>query len=205
MLSKDVEEKHCARFEGLTNYSWWDRKGQLNCWRTDARTHGRAENRTPMSHHASRCDNNPINLLLSQQNNHAALWEKLKTSKTLILHCIKLHELNESEITHWFKNKVKLHINVIKVKKDCLWKHRTHKITKIGDSVWLSLFICNTIVCEAAYASYRRRKRYSNNQDGLNDPKEKKYNLHMKWHRNATLWCIYVALVSHLALRHKTL
>ena len=23
----------------------------------------------------------------------------------------------------------------IKVKKDCLWKQRTHKITKIGDSV----------------------------------------------------------------------
>ena len=40
----------------------------------------------------------------------------------------------------------------IKVKKDCLMKQRTHKITKIGDSVWLSLFICNTVVCETAYA-----------------------------------------------------
>ena len=32
-----------------------------------------------------------------------------------------------------------------KVKKDCLWKQTTHKITKIEDSVWLSLFICNTV------------------------------------------------------------
>ena len=38
-----------------------------------------------------------------------------------------------------------------KIIKDCLWKHIT-QITKIGDSVWLSLFICNTVVCEAAYA-----------------------------------------------------
>ena len=38
---------------------------------------------------------------------------------------------------------------IIKVKKDCLWKQRTLKITKIGDSVWLSFFICNTVVCEA--------------------------------------------------------
>ena len=29
----------------------------------------------------------------------------------------------------------------IKVEKDCLWKQRTHKITKIGDSVWLSLYL----------------------------------------------------------------
>ena len=28
----------------------------------------------------------------------------------------------------------------IKVKKGCLWKQRTYKITKIGDSDWLSLF-----------------------------------------------------------------
>ena len=35
-------------------------------------------------------------------------------------------------------------------KKDCFWKQKTHKITKIGDSVWLSLFIGNTVVCEAA-------------------------------------------------------
>ena len=40
----------------------------------------------------------------------------------------------------------------IRVKKDCLWKQRTHKIKKIGDSVWLSRFICNIVVCEAAYA-----------------------------------------------------
>ena len=33
----------------------------------------------------------------------------------------------------------------IRVKKDCLWEQRTYKITKIGDSVWLSLFICNTV------------------------------------------------------------
>ena len=41
-----------------------------------------------------------------------------------------------------------------KVKKDCLWKQRTRKITKIGDSVWLSLFICNTVVCKAAYVRF---------------------------------------------------
>ena len=28
-----------------------------------------------------------------------------------------------------------LFTDIIKVKKDCLWKQRTHKITKIGDSV----------------------------------------------------------------------
>ena len=39
----------------------------------------------------------------------------------------------------------------IKVKKDGLWKQRTHKIRKIGDSVSVSFFICNTVVCEAAY------------------------------------------------------
>ena len=33
----------------------------------------------------------------------------------------------------------------IKVKKDCLWEQRTYKITKIGDSVWLVLFLCNTV------------------------------------------------------------
>ena len=41
-----------------------------------------------------------------------------------------------------------------KEKKDCLRKQRTHTITKIGDSVWLSLFICNTVVCEVTYALY---------------------------------------------------
>ena len=40
----------------------------------------------------------------------------------------------------------------IKVNMDCLWKQRkTHKITKIGDLVALSLSLCNTVVCEAAY------------------------------------------------------
>ena len=34
----------------------------------------------------------------------------------------------------------------IKVKQDCLWKQRTYKISKIGDSVCLSLFICNIVV-----------------------------------------------------------
>ena len=33
------------------------------------------------------------------------------------------------------------HTLLIKVKKDCLWKQRTHKITKIGDTVGFSLFI----------------------------------------------------------------
>ena len=42
----------------------------------------------------------------------------------------------------------------MKVKKDCLWKQRTHKITKIGDSVWLSLFICNTVVCQASSTKF---------------------------------------------------
>ena len=41
--------------------------------------------------------------------------------------------------------------NKLNVKKDCLWKQRTHKVTKIGDSVCLSLLICNTVVCEAEY------------------------------------------------------
>ena len=36
--------------------------------------------------------------------------------------------------------------------KKILWEQRTHTITKIGDSVWLSLFIYNTEVCETAYA-----------------------------------------------------
>ena len=69
----------------------------------------------------------------------------------------------------------------IKVTKDCLWKQRTHKITKIGDSVWLSLFICNTKVCEAAHATQRRLKRYlifKITMMGSVIPKEIKYNLH---------------------------
>ena len=69
----------------------------------------------------------------------------------------------------------------VKAKKDCLWKQRTHKITKIRDSVWLSLFTCNTVICEAAYAPYRRLKRYSIfkiNRMGSMIPKEIKYNLH---------------------------
>ena len=40
-------------------------------------------------------------------------------------------------------------------------KKKKKKIMQIGESVWLNLFICNTVVCEAAYASYRRLKRYS--------------------------------------------
>ena len=62
-----------------------------------------------------------------------------------------------------------------------LRKQRTHKITKIGDSVWLSLFICNTVVCEAAYAPLRRLKWYSIfkiTRMGSIIPKEIKYNLH---------------------------
>ena len=41
-----------------------------------------------------------------------------------------------------------LGLGKIKNIKDCFWKQRTHKITKIEDSVWLSLIICNTVVCE---------------------------------------------------------
>ena len=69
----------------------------------------------------------------------------------------------------------------IKVKKDGIWKTITYKITKIGDSVWLNLFICNTVVCEAAYASLRWLERYSIfkiNKMGSMIPKEIKYNLH---------------------------
>ena len=44
-LSDDVEEKRYARFEGSTNYSWWDRKGQLNVWWTDVRMDGRKTGR----------------------------------------------------------------------------------------------------------------------------------------------------------------
>ena len=61
----------------------------------------------------------------------------------------------------------------IKVKKDCLWIQRTYKITKIGDSVRLSLFICNTAVYEAAYSPSVGLSgiQFQNNQDGLNDPR----------------------------------
>ena len=53
--------------------------------------------------------------------------------------------------SHWLSTL--LIYDTIKVKKECLWKERTHKITQIGDSVWLSIFICNTVVREAAYAN----------------------------------------------------
>ena len=58
------------------------------------------------------------------------------------------------------------------------------KITKSGDSVWLSLFICNTVVCEAAYApsaGFKRYRRYSIfkiTRMGSMIQKEIKYNLH---------------------------
>ena len=47
----------------------------------------------------------------------------------------------------WNSNRIDFNYfwSTIKVKKDCFWKQRTYKITKIGDSVWLSLFICNTV------------------------------------------------------------
>ena len=51
--------------------------------------------------------------------------------------------------------------NSTQIKKDCLWKQRTHKITKIGDSVWLSLFICDTVVCEAASHKLKKNKAIS--------------------------------------------
>ena len=42
-------------------------------------------------------------------------------------------------------NIIQMHTYIaIKVKKDCLMKQRTHEVTKIGDSICLSLFICNT-------------------------------------------------------------
>ena len=66
---------------------------------------------------------------------------------------------NKYALRCWYNSAVNCFIFIflmahtsIKVKKDCFWKQRTHNITKIGDSVWLSLFICNTVVCEAAYA-----------------------------------------------------
>ena len=34
--------------------------------------------------------------------------------------------------------------------KDCLWKHRTSKRMKLGDTLLLSLFICSNVVCKAA-------------------------------------------------------
>ena len=39
--------------------------------------------------------------------------------------------------------------------KGCLCKQRPHNITKIGDSVLLSFFICNNVVREAAYTWHR--------------------------------------------------
>ena len=54
-----------------------------------------------------------------------------------------------------------------------LWKQRTHKLTKIGDSVWLSLFICNTVVCRLKRYSIFKITRMSSII-----PKEIKYNLH---------------------------
>ena len=63
-------------------------------------------------------------------------------------------------------------------------------MTKIGGSVWLSLFICNTVVCEAAYASLAPALAvldFQNNYDGLNDSKGN-YNLHYDDVRGNFLW-----------------
>ena len=51
----------------------------------------------------------------------------------------------------------------------------TNTVTKIGNSV-LSLFICNTVVCQAATTPSAGLNviRFSNYQDGLNDPKRNK-------------------------------
>ena len=60
-------------------------------------------------------------------------------------------------------------------------ENRIHKITKIGDSVWLSLFLRNTVVCKAAYVLYRLLKLYlifKITRMGSMIPKEIKHNLH---------------------------
>ena len=78
MLREDVKEKHYARFEGSPNYSWWDHKGQTKLL-PDGMMHVCTENRTPMSHHASRCDKNVTSRVLKRLNK--SWWDPKGWSK----------------------------------------------------------------------------------------------------------------------------
>ena len=70
----------------------------------------------------------------------------------------------------------------IKVKKDCLWKQRTHKnhenwrlgLTESLHMKHCSLRSCIRTPLPPAYAVFD----FQNSQNGLNDPKEIKYNLY---------------------------
>ena len=46
----------------------------------------------------------------------------------------------------------KLHCYIWKSKRIAFGNKEHTKIPKIGDSVWLSFFICKTVLCEATYA-----------------------------------------------------
>ena len=70
------------------------------------------------------------------------------------------------------------------------FENKEHTNSRKLDSVWLRLFICNIVVCEAVNAPSRRLKRYSIFKIirmGSVIPKEIKYNLHYDYVRGHLL------------------
>ena len=80
-----------------------------------------------------------------------------------------------------------------KKKKDCLWKQRTHKISQIGDSVWLSLFITLHMPPSAGLSGIGFQKKINKNRIGsmIKDFPESQKQWSFRWPQPCRKYAIF--------------